>query len=110
MSHTPSLQLAGSLQCAEQPAWHSVSDTSLMEMDARLRALESRHRKLARAAVIAKAHYLALLDEGGASPAVVQRARQSWQQRNAQERAIAARMGNGTVPYMNAGIDGPLTP
>jgi transposase len=65
-----------------------------MDVDARLRALESRYRKLARAALIAKAHYLALLDEGGAGPAAVQRARQSWQQWNEQERAVADRMGD----------------
>jgi hypothetical protein len=64
-----------------------------MDIEARLRALESRYRQAANAAVAAKAHYLAILDEGGANAAAIRRARQHWLNWDERKRAVAARMG-----------------
>jgi hypothetical protein len=64
-----------------------------MDIEARLRALESRYRQALSATVSAKAHYLALLDEPAATPAAVKRARAQWENLEARKRAVAARMG-----------------
>jgi hypothetical protein len=65
-----------------------------MDTEARLRALESRYRRALSASVAAKAHYLALLDEPGSTPASIKRARQQWETLDARKRGIAARMGD----------------
>jgi hypothetical protein len=64
-----------------------------MDIEARLRALESRYRQALSASVAAKAHYLALLDELNSTPASVERARLQWETLAARKRGIAARMG-----------------
>ncbi len=64
-----------------------------MDMESRLRKLESRYRAALGATVAAKAHYLALAGEPSATPAAIERARAHWQQLEARKRGIAARMG-----------------
>jgi hypothetical protein len=64
-----------------------------MDIDARLRALESRYRQALSAAVAAKAHYLAMLDEPSSTASGVKRARVQWETLEARKRAVAARMG-----------------
>ncbi|MGA2776839.1 MAG: hypothetical protein ABSF94_04725 [Steroidobacteraceae bacterium] len=64
-----------------------------MDMESRLRKLESRYRVAMNAALAAKAHYLALTGEPGATPAAIECARARWQQLDARKRGIAARMG-----------------
>lgn len=64
-----------------------------MDIEDRLRALESRYRQALSATVAAKVQYLALLGEPGRPPASVQRARQRWETLASRKRAIAARMG-----------------
>jgi hypothetical protein len=50
-----------------------------VDIEVLLRAVESRYGQALRAAVTAKAVYLALLDEPRASRAAIQHARQQWQ-------------------------------
>jgi hypothetical protein len=64
-----------------------------MDIEARLRKLESQYRATLSAAVAAKAHYLALHGEAGTTPAAVQQARLQWEKLDALKRSIAARMG-----------------
>jgi hypothetical protein len=64
-----------------------------MDIEARLRQLESRYRSMLSAAVAAKANYLALIGEPSATPAAVERAKAAWQKIDVRKRAIAARMG-----------------
>ena len=64
-----------------------------MQMDDRLSALESRYRAVLGAAVAAKAHYLALLDEPSANAESRARARQRWENLLAKKQGIAARLG-----------------
>jgi hypothetical protein len=64
-----------------------------MDIEARLRALESRYRQALSASIAAKAHYLALLDEPSSTAVAVKRARQQWDNLDARKRGIAARMG-----------------
>jgi 7-keto-8-aminopelargonate synthetase-like enzyme len=63
-----------------------------MDIEARLRKLESRYRGALSAAVAAKAHYLALAGEPSATPAAIERAKSRWQQLESGKKAIAARM------------------
>ena len=64
-----------------------------MDIEARLRKLESRYRAALSAAVAAKANYLALAEEPSATPAAVARALALWKQLEARKREIAAQMG-----------------
>ena len=64
-----------------------------MDIEDRLRALESRYRHALSASISAKAHYLAILDEPGSTPASIKRAREEWATLDARKRGIAARMG-----------------
>lgn len=64
-----------------------------MDVETRLRMLESRYRAALSAAVAAKAHYLALAGEPGATPSALERAKLAWQKLDSRKRAIAARMG-----------------
>ena len=64
-----------------------------MDIETRLRMLESRCRAALSAAVAAKAHYLALAGEPSATPNALERAKLAWQKLDARKRAIAARMG-----------------
>jgi hypothetical protein len=65
-----------------------------MDIESRLRTLESRYRHALIASVAAKAHYLALLDETGSTPASIKRARQQWATLDARKCGIAARVGD----------------
>jgi hypothetical protein len=64
-----------------------------MDIEDRLRALESRYRKALSASIGAKAHYLALLDEPKSTPASIKRARIQWETLDARRRELAGRMG-----------------
>ena len=64
-----------------------------MDIEARLRSLESRYRKALSGAIAAKAHYMALLDEPGSTPASIERVRSQWETLDVRRREIAARMG-----------------
>jgi hypothetical protein len=64
-----------------------------MDIDAQLRKLESRYRSALSATVAAKAHYLALDGEAGATPTALEHAKSNWQRLDARKREIAARMG-----------------
>src|SRR5271168_3232058 len=64
-----------------------------MDIEARLRKLESRYRAALSAAVAAKANYLALAGEPSATPATVERAKSHWQTLASRKRTIAAQMG-----------------
>jgi ABC-type transport system involved in cytochrome bd biosynthesis fused ATPase/permease subunit len=63
-----------------------------MDIETRLRKLESRYRAALSSAVAAKAHYLALAGEASATPAAVERAKAYWQQLESRKKAIAERM------------------
>jgi hypothetical protein len=64
-----------------------------MDIDDRLRALESRYRKALSASIGAKARYLARLDEPRSTPASIKRARLQWETLDARRRELAGRMG-----------------
>jgi hypothetical protein len=64
-----------------------------MDIEHRLRALESRYRQTLSATVAAKAQYLALLGAPSTLPASLQRARQRWETLSYRKRVLAARMG-----------------
>jgi hypothetical protein len=64
-----------------------------MDIETRLRRLESRYRAASSAAVAAKAHYLALASESSATPAAVDAAKSRWQMFDSRKRTIAAQMG-----------------
>ncbi|MGC2033203.1 MAG: hypothetical protein WA642_24525 [Steroidobacteraceae bacterium] len=57
-----------------------------MDIEARLRKLESRYRATLSAAIAAKANYLALSDEPSATPAAVERAEALWKKLEARKR------------------------
>lgn len=64
-----------------------------MDIEARLRKLESRYRSALSAAVAAKAHYLALAGEPTVERADVDRAKARWQQLDTRKRSIAVQLG-----------------
>jgi hypothetical protein len=64
-----------------------------MDIEVRLRRLETRYRAALSAAVAAKAHYLALVGEPSATPAAVERAHALWNRLDSRKRTIAAQMG-----------------
>jgi hypothetical protein len=64
-----------------------------VDIEARLRKLESRYRVALSATVAAKANYLALASESSATPAAIERAKARWQHLDANKRAIAVQMG-----------------
>jgi hypothetical protein len=64
-----------------------------MDIEVRLRKLESRYRAALSATVAAKANYLALAGEPSATPAAVERAKSHWQTLDSRRRTIAAQMG-----------------
>ena len=63
-----------------------------MDIERRLRKLESQYRAVSSAAVAARAHYLALASEANAPPLVLQRAESAWQQINARKAELVAQM------------------
>ncbi len=64
-----------------------------MDIEPRLHRLEVRYRAALSGTVAAKARYLALVAEPGATPAAIKRAKLQWLKLDALKRAIAARMG-----------------
>jgi hypothetical protein len=64
-----------------------------MDIEVRLRKLESRYRATLSSAVAAKAHYLSLVGEPSATPRQVEIARSNWQRVDARKKALAAQMG-----------------
>jgi len=64
-----------------------------MDIETRLRKLESRYRSALSATVGAKANYLALAGEPCATPAAIERAKSNRQQLESRKRTIAAQMG-----------------
>jgi len=64
-----------------------------MDIEFRLRKLESRYRAALSASVAAKSHYLALAGESGATPTAVRRARDQWQHLESRKKLIVERMG-----------------
>ncbi len=65
-----------------------------MDIEVRLRALEFRYGAVLRAAVAAKANYLALAGEPSTTPVAVERAKSRSQQLDVRKRTIAAQMGD----------------
>jgi hypothetical protein len=63
-----------------------------MDIESRLRTLESRYRAALSAAVTAKSHYLALAGEAGTTPIAVRRAHDQWQQLESRKKLIVERM------------------
>jgi hypothetical protein len=64
-----------------------------MDVEERLRKLETRYRAASSAALAARAHHLALAAEPSALPAAVERAKAQWLKLDTRKRGIAARMG-----------------
>jgi hypothetical protein len=64
-----------------------------MDIEQRLRKLESKYRATLGAAVASKAHYLALAGEPGSMPRAVEQAKLHWQELEARKKAVAAQMG-----------------
>jgi len=64
-----------------------------MDIETRLRQLESHYRAALSATVVAKANYLALAGEPSTLPAAVRRARVRWQQLDLGKQALVAEMG-----------------
>jgi hypothetical protein len=74
-----------------------------MDIEDRLRALESRYRNALSASISAKAHYLARLDEPNSTPAAIKRARIQWETLDARRGELAGRIGeieNAEGPMM----------
>jgi hypothetical protein len=65
----------------------------IMDIEVRLRKLESKYRATMSAAVAAKAHYLSLAGEPGASPRAVELAKLNWQKFDARKQSLALQMG-----------------
>lgn len=64
-----------------------------MDIEQRLRKLESKYRAMLSAAVAAKAHYLALAGESSATPRAIEQAKAQWHGLDARKKALAAQMG-----------------
>jgi len=64
-----------------------------MDIEARLRQLESHYRTALSATVAAKANYLALAGDPSTLPAAVRRARVRWQQLYLSKQTLVAEMG-----------------
>ena len=63
-----------------------------MDIENRLRKLESLYRTTLSAAVAAKARYLALQGESGSTAAAVERARATWQALESRKTVLARQM------------------
>jgi len=64
-----------------------------MDIEQRLRKLESKYRATLSAAVAAKAHYLALAGEPSATPRAIEHAKVHWHELEVRKKAVAAQMG-----------------
>jgi hypothetical protein len=63
-----------------------------MNIEGRLRQLESNYRAALSATVVAKAYYLALAGDPSVLPAAVKRAKARWQQLDSRKQTIVAEM------------------
>jgi hypothetical protein len=63
-----------------------------MDIESRLRKLESRYRAALSAAVAAKSHYLAITGESNSTLTAVRRAHDQWQQLESSKKLIVERM------------------
>ena len=63
-----------------------------MNIEARLRQLESHYRAALSATVVAKANYLALAGDPNTPPVAVRRARVRWQQLDLSKQTLVAEM------------------
>jgi hypothetical protein len=63
-----------------------------MDIESRLRKLETRYRAALSASVAAKSRYLALAGESSATPVAVRRAYDEWQALESRKKLIAERM------------------
>ena len=75
-----------------------------MDIESRLRRLESRYRSALGSTAAAKAHYMALLEEPSATGDAKRQARERWLSREATKRALAARMGEVELFDQNAAV------
>jgi hypothetical protein len=64
-----------------------------VDIEARLRKLESLYRAAVGATVAAKANYFALADEPGSTLYAIERAKTLWQRLDARKCAIAVQLG-----------------
>ncbi len=63
-----------------------------MDIEARLRQLESNYRAALSAAVVAKTNYLAIAGDPSALSSAVNRAKARWQQLDSRKQAVIAEM------------------
>jgi hypothetical protein len=63
-----------------------------MDIESRLRKLESRYRAALSASVAAKSRYLALAGESSTTPTAARRAHDQWQQLELRKKLIVERM------------------
>lgn len=63
-----------------------------MDIEYRLRKLESEYRAVLSSAVAAKARYLALEGESGATTAAIERSKSAWQRLELRRALLAAKM------------------
>jgi len=89
----PSRQRRAGVNDAEYSGLTFNGEFLTLDIEARLRKLESRYRAALSATVAAKAHYLALAGEPSVTPAAVERADALWKQLESRKRTIAAQMG-----------------
>jgi hypothetical protein len=68
------------------------SEVFTVDIEDRLKKLQSLFTYALSGAVAAKARYLAVRGEAGSTPAAISRARMTWQQLEARKTAIIARM------------------
>lgn len=64
-----------------------------MDIETRLRRLESLYRATLSATDAAKANYLAFADEQSSTPCAIERAKTLWRRLDARKRAIAVQLG-----------------
>jgi ABC-type transport system involved in cytochrome bd biosynthesis fused ATPase/permease subunit len=63
-----------------------------MDIESRLRKLESRYRAALSASVAAKSRYLSLAGQSSTAPTAVRRAHDQWQQLESRKKLIVERM------------------
>jgi hypothetical protein len=63
-----------------------------MNIETRLRKLETHYRSALSASVTAKSHYLALAGEAGTTPSAARRAHDQWQRLETRKKRIVERM------------------
>jgi hypothetical protein len=76
----------------QQTAWAALYEVKPVDIEDRLKRLQSLFSYALSGAVAAKARYLALRGDPSSTPAAVARAKMMWQQLEARKTAIIARM------------------